>query len=108
MKITKFPTPIYVTRPLLPDRENMFRELAEIWDSQWLTNMGKKHNQLENELKTELKVHHLSLFNNGTIALLTAIKAFNFPSRFRNHHYTIYICCNYTLYCLEWFYADFL
>ena len=79
MKITKFPTPIYVTRPLLPDRENMFRELAEIWDSQWLTNMGKKHNQLENELKTELKVHHLSLFNNGTIALLTAIKAFNFP-----------------------------
>lgn len=107
MKITKFPTPIYVTRPLLPDRENMFRELAEIWDSQWLTNMGKKHNQLENELKTELKVHHLSLFNNGTIALLTAIKAFNFPpgSESSLHHLHL---LQLHIVLSGWFYADFL
>lgn len=76
----KFTKPIYVTSPLLPPFEEMQKELAQIWDSKWLTNMGEKHKLLEEKLKTELKVPHVSLFNNGTIALLTALKALNLSS----------------------------
>jgi len=41
--------------------------------------MGAKHNELESKLKDVLKVPFVSLFNNGTIALLTALKAINLP-----------------------------
>jgi dTDP-4-amino-4,6-dideoxygalactose transaminase len=69
-----FHDPIYVTRPLLPPLEEMTRRLAEVWDSQWLTNAGAQHNALEEALRRYLTVPHLSLFNNGTIALLTMIR----------------------------------
>ena len=70
---------IFVTQPLLPSLEEFNSSMSDIWESQWLTNMGKKHNLLENALAKELKVSNLSLFNNGTIALLVAIKALNLP-----------------------------
>lgn len=57
----------------------MQRELAQIWESKWLTNMGKKHFELEDKLKVELKVPNVSIFNNGAIALLTALKALDLP-----------------------------
>ena len=69
----------YVTSPLLPDLEDVYGEIRDIFASKWLTNMGQKHKELEEKLKDELKVKNLSLFNNGTIALLTAIKALNLP-----------------------------
>lgn len=71
----QFETPIYVTRPMLPDLSEVNQELREIWESQWLTNGGAKHQRLEQELTKALKVSGLSLFNNGTVALLVAIKA---------------------------------
>lgn len=70
---------IYVTQPLLPNLEDVEAQIKEIWESKWLTNMGKKHNELENRLKDVLKVPNVSLFNNGTIALLVAIKALDLP-----------------------------
>lgn len=70
---------IFVTQPLLPSLEDYETQLKEIWSSKWLTNMGAKHNELETCLKSELKVPHVQLFNNGTIALLTAIKALDLP-----------------------------
>lgn len=76
LKINK---PVYITEPLLPELSEMYSQIAEIWDSKWLTNMGTKHQELEKALTNELKVPHASLFNNGTIALLTAIKALDLP-----------------------------
>ena len=70
---------IFVTQPLLPDLSELEEELCEIWESKRLTNMGPKHNELENELKKVLNVPNVSLFNNGTLALLTAIKALDLP-----------------------------
>lgn len=70
---------IFVTSPLLPELKDVYKEIEEIFNSKWLTNMGQKHKNLEFALKNELKVKNLSLFNNGTIALLTAIKALNLP-----------------------------
>lgn len=70
-----FENPIYITRPMLPDLADVNKEMEEIWKSQWLTNGGAKHQLLEEGLKKELKVPYLSLFNNGTIALMVAIQS---------------------------------
>lgn len=70
---------IFVTQPLLPDLDDYISQIKDIWQSKWLTNMGEKHNLLEKKLKDILKVQNVSLFNNGTIALLTALKALDLP-----------------------------
>jgi dTDP-4-amino-4,6-dideoxygalactose transaminase len=49
--------------------------LERIWRSKTLTNGGPIHAQLEEALCEYLGVEHLCLFNNGTIALLTALQA---------------------------------
>lgn len=64
----------------MPPIEKMTDELSDIWNSKWLTNMGKKHKSFEESLRKELKVPYVSLFNNGTIALLTALKALDLPA----------------------------
>jgi dTDP-4-amino-4,6-dideoxygalactose transaminase len=71
--------PIYLTKPLLPDLEELNIEIKDIIKSNWVTNHGQKHNLLEEKLNNVLKVPNVSLFNNGTIALLTALKALNLP-----------------------------
>tara|TARA_Y100001973_G_C5205042_1_gene340886 strand:+ start:674 stop:1783 length:1110 start_codon:yes stop_codon:yes gene_type:complete len=64
-----------VTRPLFPSLDEYTEQLKEIWSSQWLSNNGQKHQQLEVELKEYLDASNISLFNNGTIALLVAIQS---------------------------------
>jgi dTDP-4-amino-4,6-dideoxygalactose transaminase len=71
----KIQTPIYVTQPILPDKKKLAKRLNKIWDARWLTNFGPQSQTLEEKLKTYLKVPHISLFNNGTNALTTALKA---------------------------------
>jgi dTDP-4-amino-4,6-dideoxygalactose transaminase len=66
---------IYVTQPQLPDLEAFTALLKEIWASHRLTNNGPLHQRLEQELADHLGVPHLSLFNNGTIALMMALRA---------------------------------
>lgn len=73
--LTPFKEPIYVTRPILPDLDEVQNHLKEIWEAKWLTNEGPKHRLLEEALKKTLLVPQLSLFNNGTIALLVAAQA---------------------------------
>jgi dTDP-4-amino-4,6-dideoxygalactose transaminase len=69
-----FEKPIFVTRPMLADLADVNKELQEIWESQWLTNAGAKHRQLEEELKRVLRVPGISVFNNGEIALIVSIQ----------------------------------
>ena len=66
---------ITVTAPLLPDLEEFNVLLKEIWDSRWVTNNGRFHQQLEKELCDYLKVPFISIFTNGTLPLLTALQA---------------------------------
>lgn len=66
---------IYVTQPNLPDLQEYMPFLQQIWESKTLTNNGPLHNQLERALCDYLGLDHLVLFNNGTIALLAALKA---------------------------------
>lgn len=73
--VTPFEQPIYVTRPILPDLAAFTGRLKDVWDSKWLTNHGRQHDLLERALAAYLKTPHVSLFNNGTIALLVACRA---------------------------------
>lgn len=66
---------IFVTRPSLPPIEEYIKELRDIWETQWLTNMGPKHNLLEKELKEYLGVDRISLFTNGHTALELCLQA---------------------------------
>src|SRR5262249_33300576 len=43
--------------------------------TQWLTNNGPQHREFEERLRAVLKVPALSLFNNGTIGLITAVQS---------------------------------
>ena len=70
-----FEKTIFVTRPVFPTIEEVTEKLRDIWQSKWLTNNGPQHTMLERELKNFLKVPHLSLFNNGTIALIVACQS---------------------------------
>lgn len=71
----KFSEPIYVTRPLMPNLEQVTEKLKEVWDAQWLSNEGAQHVALEAQVCNFLKTPHLSLFNNGTIALMVAVQS---------------------------------
>lgn len=70
-----FDESIYITRPLLPDLKEIYHELEKIWASKWLSNNGPEHQIFEEELRRRLKVPNVSLFNNGTIALLVAVNS---------------------------------
>jgi dTDP-4-amino-4,6-dideoxygalactose transaminase len=66
---------MFVTRPYLPPLAEFVAELQNIWDSRILTNGGPYHERLEAALCQALGVAHVSLFTNGTIALMTALDA---------------------------------
>ncbi len=66
---------IPVTSPLLPPLEEYIQYLKQIWKSKQLTNNGPYHQQLEKELCSFLGVEYISLFANGTLALITALQA---------------------------------
>ena len=70
---------INVTRSSLPDFEEFCREIKPLWDSRWLTNMGEKHQALEEALAAYLSVPHMTLFTNGHLALETALAALHLP-----------------------------
>ncbi len=66
---------IHVTRPFLPPLDEFTGLLKELWESRFLTNQGKFHAQFEEQLAAYLGVPHISLFTNGTLALVTALQA---------------------------------
>lgn len=59
----------------MPPLEEFMPYLEKIWRDKVLTNGGPFHQQLEKELCDYLGVQHISLFTNGTIALVTALQA---------------------------------
>lgn len=70
---------ILVTQSSMPPYEEYIEAIKPLWDSHWLTNMGKYHKELEEKLREYLDVPELSLMVNGHMALEMAIQAFNFP-----------------------------
>jgi len=66
--------PIYVTQPFLPPLTEFIPYLEDIWSRKWITNNGHYHQELENALCDYLGVKYVSLFSNGTLALITALQ----------------------------------
>lgn len=76
-KMTILDSKILVTQPFLPELEEFIPYLERIWENRWLTNNGPFHQQLEQELCNYLGVEYVCLFNNATIALITAVQSLN-------------------------------
>lgn len=66
---------MYVTSPILPDREEFFAMINSLWDTHRLTNGGEYHAALERALAEYLGVPYISLFANGTLPLMVALRA---------------------------------
>jgi len=66
---------IMVTQSSMPPLEDYVHEIADLWESHWLTNQGKKHQELQKQLEKTLSVEHVSLFTNGHLALEAVIEA---------------------------------
>ncbi len=69
--------PIYVTQPYLPPLEEFLPLLEQIWESKRVTNAGTFHKEFEAALCNYLGVEHISIFANGTLALVTALQSLN-------------------------------
>ena len=70
---------ILVTRSSMPELDEYIDEIKDIWDTHWLTNMGVKHQKLQEELKEYLKVNEIDLFTNGHMAIELSLQAMNLP-----------------------------
>ncbi|MDP9858719.1 dTDP-4-amino-4,6-dideoxygalactose transaminase [Olsenella profusa DSM 13989] len=66
---------ILVTRPSMPPFEEYVREIGDVWDNRWLTNMGPKHEQLQEGLRRYLDVQRVELLTNGHMALELSLQA---------------------------------
>jgi len=73
--IKRLDKPINVTLPAMPPLEEFYELLKQIWGNKILTNNGPFHKQFEQALAEYLGVKHISLFANGTLALITALQA---------------------------------
>jgi dTDP-4-amino-4,6-dideoxygalactose transaminase/glycosyltransferase involved in cell wall biosynthesis len=65
----------YVTKTILPDKQEYLRILEPAWAKAWLTNHGELENKLREELKNYLAAPGLVLCANGTLALQLALRA---------------------------------
>lgn len=70
---------ILVTQSSMPNYEEYIEEIKCLWESHWLTNMGIKHQELQEMLQEYLDVPHVMLYANGHLALEYAIAALNLP-----------------------------
>lgn len=71
---------INVTRSSMPSIDEYIEEIKDLWDSHWLTNMGVKHKQLQQQLEQYLNIPHIALYTNGHLALEGIWESFNFPA----------------------------
>lgn len=70
-----FERPVFVTRPVLPPLGDYVALLETVWQSHTLTNMGPMHQMLELAIGGRLGAGETALWNNGTSALIGAIRA---------------------------------
>jgi len=73
--IDKLKKPVFVTQPDLPPLEEFIESLEQIWENKILTNNGPFHQLFEQALSDYLGVKYISVFTNGTLALMTALQA---------------------------------
>ena len=66
---------INVTRSFMPPMEEYMAEIAPLWESRWLTNMGALHQKFEAGLRDYLSSPCVTLYTNGHLALEGVLEA---------------------------------
>jgi len=94
----KFKKPIYVTSPIFPPIEKYYARVKEIWGSKWLSNNGKQCQEFESKLAEHFNTKNISIFNNGTIALMSVIKMLNLKGEVITTPFTFAATPN----CITW------
>lgn len=61
----------------MPSYEEYCNEIKCLWDSHWLTNMGEKHQKLQELLRKYLEVDYVELMVNGHMSLELTLQAMN-------------------------------
>ncbi|MDR2368962.1 MAG: DegT/DnrJ/EryC1/StrS family aminotransferase [Deltaproteobacteria bacterium] len=89
---------IFVTRPWLPPLNEILPYLENIWNSRVLTNEGRYLKELETNLAKYLQAKHVSLLNNGTIALLIALQSLGLSGEVVTTPFSFVA----TTHCLSW------
>jgi len=79
---------IQVTQSSMPPIEEYVEEIKDLWDSKWLTNMGAKHQKLEEKLLDYLSVPNVKLYTNGHLALEGIIAVFDLKGEVITTPYT--------------------
>ena len=72
-----FPNPVYVTRPLLPLCPNTLHSSSRLGPRDGSATVVNAIRCSRKSCRNTLRTPHLSLFNNGTIALLVGLQAFD-------------------------------
>lgn len=93
-----FEEEVFVTRPVMPDRDDFNARTAGLFESHWLTNAGPLEVELEERLAQKLGVPHCATFCNGTTALLTALRALDLRGEVITTPFTFPA----TPHCIEW------
>lgn len=66
---------ILVTQATLPEFNEYAEEIKTIWENNWLTNMGVKHQELQRSLCKYLGVSNIELLVNGHMSLELSLQA---------------------------------
>lgn len=68
---------ILVTKSSMPEIDEYIKEISDMWETHWLTNMGPKHKLFQEELKKYMGVENIDLLTNGHMALELTLQAMN-------------------------------
>ncbi len=88
----------YVTSSFIGDKKKIVENIYNCLESGMLTNEGVQLKQLEKEIKEYLDVENISLFCNGTIALMIALKGLGLTGEVITTPFTFPA----TVHALEW------
>ena len=66
---------ILVTRSSMPTLEEYIDEIKDLWNTHWLTNMGDKYKNFQEQLLKYLNVPFVEMLSNGHMALELSLQA---------------------------------
>lgn len=85
---------ICVSRPSLPNLKEYLPYLKKIWQNKILTNSGPFYKEFEREVAKYLGVKYISLFSNGTSALIAALRVLDIKGEVITTPYTFVATAN--------------
>ena len=92
-------SPLFVTRPLLPDYDDFCAVMKGVWDRGILSNGGPVHQDFEQALANFFQVERVSLFNNATTALIAALTALDLEGEVITTPFTFAATAQALLWC---------